>query len=479
MVMRKLILFTIVAGAAACLAAACTSRGSKNSKAHIADSTATTVVHPEWSENAVIYEVNLRQYTPEGTVGAFARHLPRLKELGADILWFMPVHPISEKERKGTLGSYYAVADYKAFNPEFGTMDDFKAMVSKAHEMGFKVIIDWVPNHTGCDNRWVAEHPDWYVHDEDGELVSPYDWTDVYKLDYTNSEMRKAMSDAMAFWLREADIDGFRCDVAGEVPTDFWDDTRKQLETVKPDIFMLAEASKPELQKNAFDMGYNWPMKDLFNAIAATSGQNTYRRPDSSSVIYPEKHAIDIDTLLAKQSIEYPAGTYMMNMITNHDLNSWEGTEFKRLGRLADAFAVLSYTLPGMPLIYTGQEVGMDRPFEFFEKDKAPDFTENAYTRFYRTLNALKHSRPELAAGTQGAPMTRYATTDPNIYIFERNLDGSRTIVGVNLGIDEQAIQFTGAKPSLSNATDIFTGTAATLPSTLAPGAYFIFTANK
>ena len=311
MVMRKLILFTIVAGAAACLAAACTSRGSKNSKAHIADSTATTVVHPEWSENAVIYEVNLRQYTPEGTVGAFARHLPRLKELGADILWFMPVHPISEKERKGTLGSYYAVADYKAFNPEFGTMDDFKAMVSKAHEMGFKVIIDWVPNHTGCDNRWVAEHPDWYVHDEDGELVSPYDWTDVYKLDYTNSEMRKAMSDAMAFWLREADIDGFRCDVAGEVPTDFWDDTRKQLETVKPDIFMLAEASKPELQKNAFDMGYNWPMKDLFNAIAATSGQNTYRRPDSSSVIYPEKHAIDIDTLLAKQSIEYPAGTYL------------------------------------------------------------------------------------------------------------------------------------------------------------------------
>ena len=342
MVMRKLILFTIVAGAAACLAAACTSRGSKNSKAHIADSTATTVVHPEWSENAVIYEVNLRQYTPEGTVGAFARHLPRLKELGADILWFMPVHPISEKERKGTLGSYYAVADYKAFNPEFGTMDDFKAMVSKAHEMGFKVIIDWVPNHTGCDNRWVAEHPDWYVHDEDGELVSPYDWTDVYKLDYTNSEMRKAMSDAMAFWLREADIDGFRCDVAGEVPTDFWDDTRKQLETVKPDIFMLAEASKPELQKNAFDMGYNWPMKDLFNAIAATSGQNTYRRPDSSSVIYPEKHAIDIDTLLAKQSIEYPAGTYMMNMITNHDLNSWEGTEFERLGNLTRAMAVLT-----------------------------------------------------------------------------------------------------------------------------------------
>ncbi len=478
MVMRKLILFTIVAGAAACLAAACTSRGSKNSKAHIADSTATTVVHPEWSENAVIYEVNLRQYTPEGTVGAFARHLPRLKELGADILWFMPVHPISEKERKGTLGSYYAVADYKAFNPEFGTMDDFKAMVSKAHEMGFKVIIDWVPNHTGCDNRWVAEHPDWYVHDEDGELVSPYDWTDVYKLDYTNSEMRKAMSDAMAFWLREADIDGFRCDVAGEVPTDFWDDTRKQLETVKPDIFMLAEASKPELQKNAFDMGYNWPMKDLFNAIAATTGQNTYRRPDSSSVIYPEKHAIDIDTLLAKQSIEYPAGTYMMNMITNHDLNSWEGTEFERLGNLTRAMAVLTYTLPGMPLIYTGQETGLDRALEFFEKDMPPTWTpRNDYFEFYQKLNHLKHTHPALRAGSSGADMKRYPTASDDIYVFSRKDDGGATIyVFANLGKSDAEVKYTGEAPAKDiTAVNFFTGRTDEFPTTLSPGEYHIY----
>ncbi len=434
----------------------------------------TTVKHPDWSRNATIYEVNVRQSTPEGTFKAFEQQLPRLKDLGVDILWFMPIHPISELNRKGTLGSYYAVQNYKKVNPEFGTLADFKNLVDKAHSMGMKVIIDWVPNHTGCDNVWVSTHPEYFAKDKDGKMFGPFDWTDTYKLDYSNPAMREAMREALIYWLTVGGIDGFRCDVAGQVPVDFWDETRSVLQAVKPDLFMLAEASEPPLSFNGFDMSYNWPMKDLFSAIAATSGQYTY---DDKK--FPASDATAIDALLARQAKEYAGDHYMMNMITNHDLNSWEGTEFKRLGRLADAFAVLSYTLPGMPLIYTGQEVGMDRPFEFFEKDKAPDWTENAYTRFYRTLNALKHSRPELAAGTQGAPMTRYATADPNIYIFERDLDGSRTIVGVNLGTDEQPIHFTGAKPALSNATDIFTGASATLPSTLAPGAYFIFTANK
>ncbi|MGM9859190.1 MAG: alpha-amylase family glycosyl hydrolase, partial [Muribaculaceae bacterium] len=197
----------------------------------------TTVSHPQWSRSAVIYEVNLRQYTNEGTLRAFQAHLPRLKRLGVDILWFMPIHPISELNRKGELGSYYAVRDYKGVNPEFGTFADFKAVVRAAHALGMKVIIDWVPNHSGCDNAWVSEHPDWYARNEQGEMYGPFDWTDVYKFDYSNPDMRHAMIDALQFWLREADIDGFRCDVAGQVPVDFWDECRPALESVKKDIF--------------------------------------------------------------------------------------------------------------------------------------------------------------------------------------------------------------------------------------------------
>ena len=305
------------------------------------DSTLTEVIHPDWTRNAVIYEVNLRQYTKEGTIKAFEAHLPRLKELGVDILWFMPIHPISEKNRKGELGSYYAVKDYKAVNPEFGTLEDFKAMIDNAHKAGFKVVIDWVPNHSGCDNAWVTEHPDWYVKNEEGKMYGPYDWTDVYKFDYSNKEMRAGMLDAMKFWVNLG-VDGFRCDVAGEVPTDFWDETRPALDSIKP-VFMLAEASKPELAKKAFDMSYNWPMKDLFNEITATQGINKRARAD----VKYDKNAESIDSLLAEQAVTYPGDTYMMNMITNHDLNSWEGTEYDRYGKGVDAFAVLTYTLPG------------------------------------------------------------------------------------------------------------------------------------
>ncbi len=297
----------------ALLVSACSGKGNVNREAPVErDSTFTSVKHPEWSRNAVIYEVNLRQYTDSGSVNAFAQHLPRLKELGVDILWMMPVHPISKKGRKGILGSYYAVADYKALNPEFGTIDQFKEMVRDAHAQGMKVILDWVPNHSGRDNKWITEHPDWYKKDSLGNMVGLYDWTDVYVFDYSNPEMRKGMIDAMKFWLSEVDVDGFRCDVAGEVPTDFWDEARPQLESAKSDVFMLAEASKPELQKNGFDMGYNWPMKDLFSEIAATAGQYTFKGTDGKVREFPEKHASDIFRLLDIQEKEYPKDTYLM-----------------------------------------------------------------------------------------------------------------------------------------------------------------------
>ncbi|MCH5219456.1 MAG: alpha-amylase [Muribaculaceae bacterium] len=439
----------------------------------------TTVKHPEWAKNAVIYEVNTRQFTDEGSFAGVNANLDRLKDLGVDILWFMPIHPISEKNRKGELGSYYAVKDYKAVNPEFGTLADFKTLVDNAHARGMKVILDWVPNHTGCDNAWVIEHPDYYARNEKGDMYGPYDWTDVYKLDYSNIGTREAMIDAMSYWLTDVGVDGFRCDVAMEVPTDFWNDARQRLQALQPELFMLAEASAPDLEEHAFDMAYNWPMKDLFNAISANAGQYGFVGNDGYVHTPAPARASDIPTLVQRQHADFPLGAYLMNMITNHDLNSWEGTEFDRLGHLVPAFAVLTYTLPGMPLIYTGQEVGMNRPFEFFVKDEAPDWTSNDWTLFYTALNSLKHSRPELSADASTASMITYRTTSPDVLVFERKDGNSRTIVGVNLGAETQTVTFDSASPDMTNAKAVSVKNGGTsIPETLESGEYFIFTVN-
>ncbi len=472
--MKKL-LYSLLAGVAALFGC---NTGEHKYTTEKSNTDTTAVSHPEWSRNAVIYEVNTRQYTPEGTFKAFAAHLPRLKELGVDILWFMPIHPISQTNRKGELGSYYAVDDYKGVNPEFGTLDDFKSLVEAAHQAGMKVIIDWVPNHTGCDNAWVSEHPDYYALNDDGKMYGPYDWTDVYQLDYSNADMRAAMIDAMQYWLREADIDGFRCDVAGNVPADFWNDARRELESVKPDIFMLAEAAMPELNKNGFDMSYNWPLANLFNAIAATAGQYHFVADGQSE---PRKFAVtraaDIDSLLADQATEYPVDSYMMNMITNHDYNSWEGTEFDRYGKFVPALAVLTYTLPGMPLIYTGQETGMNRAFEFFKKDDAPQWEpRNVYFTFYQALNNLKHKRSELAAGVRGGEMTVYPAGSDDVFVFSRTADGHTTLVGVNLGAERKPLKFEGDKPDAAGFRNVMDASSVDgLPEYLAPGEYFIY----
>lgn len=459
--------------AAAALLCSCNGAGKTNNETECTDS----ITHPQWSRNAVIYEVNTRQYTDEGTFNAFQTQIPRLQELGVDILWFMPIHPISELNRKGTLGSYYAVKDYKAVNPEFGTLDDFKAVVDSAHAAGMKVIIDWVPNHTGCDNAWVSEHPEYYKLNEEGQMYGPYDWTDVYQLDYSNEGTRAAMIDALKFWITEVGIDGFRCDVAGLVPVDFWNDARRELEAAAGDreIFMLAEATEPELVERAFDMDYNWPMKDLFSEIAATAGQYTFTDAQGNVKTFPVKYAQAIDSLLEVQAEQYPSYAYMMNMTSNHDLNSWEGTEFERLGNLAPAFAVLSYTLPGMPLIYTGQETGMNRALEFFEKDNAPQWEpRNDYFVFYQNMNRLKHNRPELAAGDYGAPLQKINTEAPGIYAFTRDLDGSATTVAVNLGTETTSVTI----PVTEGAVDAFNGEAAQESFTLEPGQYKIYISN-
>lgn len=434
--------------------------------------------HAPWSANAVIYEVNTRQYTDSGTFSEFARHIPRLAELGVDILWFMPIHPISELNRKGGLGSYYAVADYKGVNPEFGDLDDFRAVVDSAHAAGMKVIIDWVPNHTGCDNPWVTEHPEYYRLNDDGQMYGPFDWTDVYQLDYSKPELRLAMIDAMQYWIREAGIDGFRCDVAGMVPVDFWNAARDSIQSAAGErpVFMLAEATEPELTEHAFDMAYNWPMKDLFSEIAATSGQYTFAKEGEQQRTFPVKTAAAIDSLINLQSTQYPADAFLMNMTSNHDLNSWEGTEFERLGIYAPAFAALTYVLPGMPLIYTGQETAMDRALEFFVKDTPPQWEpRHPVFDFYKKLNALRHSRPELASGVAGGSVETWS--DGGMFAIRRQKGDSATCAVVNFGTDTVAVELPDFMPA--GTVDVFTGEPASIMTSFAPGQFQVLTSNK
>ena len=372
--------------------------------------------HAEWVYDATLYEVNIRQYTPEGTFSAFTSHIPRLKELGVDILWIMPIQPIGEKERKGTLGSYYSIKNYTRTNPEFGTPDDFKRLVDAAHDAGMKVILDWVANHTSHDADWIAEHKDWYVTDSLGQIVSPYDWSDVAKLNYDNADMRKAMSEAMIFWLKETDIDGFRCDVAYEVPTDFWESTVVELKKIKPDIFMLAEAEKPELNVKAFDAYYSWEVHHKMNEIAQG-------KADVNSL----REALN-------KTANFPGYAVPLLFTSNHDENSWKGSEFERMGDAAGTFAALTFVLPGMPLIYSGQEVGFNRRLQFFEKDSIDWSCSNNFTALYQKLIQLKKANKALFAPEYGGLLEEIATSSPNeIFAFRRKVENNTIIAVFNL----------------------------------------------
>ncbi|MCD6178815.1 MAG: alpha-amylase [Bacteroidales bacterium] len=356
----------------------------------------------EWSKNAVIYEVNVRQYTEAGTFKAFEAELPRLKELGVDILWLMPIYPIGIENRKGSLGSYYSIRDYVDVNPEFGTMEDMQSLIAKTHELGMHIILDWVANHSAWDHAWVTEHPEYYEKDSTGVMVSPFDWTDVVAFNYDNAGMREAMKNDMLFWVRDMDIDGFRCDVAGEVPTDFWEDARTALDNVKP-VFMLAEAEKAELVEKAFDMDYGWHQHHLMNEIA------------KGNIDANEMNAY-FDTL----DEEYPDRSYKMYFTSNHDENSWNGTVEERLGDAADALSVLSFTIGDMPLIYNGQEAALNKRLLFFEKDLIP-WEGYSKTDFFKKLTSLKHNQKALWNGMYGERFVRLASSaDKQIFAFDR-----------------------------------------------------------
>ncbi len=402
---------------------------------------------PEWLKSANIYEVHLRNYTPEGTIKAFQEHLPRLKEMGVDILWLMPVHPVSKIKSKGTMGSPYAVGDYYGINPDMGTMDDFKNLLSAIHRLDMHCIIDWVPNHSGWDNPWIYDHPEWYTKGADGEITDPlnphtgepWGWVDVADLNFDVPEMRQGMIDAMAFWIRDIGIDGFRVDVAHGVPQDFWKECTDQLFRIKP-IFMLAEAEEPALvNEGYFLMDYAWSMHHLYNEIAATHGVNTgdITKLQQGNLVSghehhgPTKYAWDIDGILHEMQPRYQMGI-KMNFTSNHDENSWAGSEFKRMGPSHKAFAVLSATMEGMPLIYSGQEAAMDKQLAFFDKDFIP-WGNFAYHDFYKTLLTLKHKNQALWNSVFGGPLRKIDTTNnQDLYAFHREKNGDQIVVAIN-----------------------------------------------
>ncbi|MDD4645647.1 MAG: alpha-amylase family glycosyl hydrolase [Bacteroidales bacterium] len=422
---------------------------------------ATSVVHPEWIKSAVLYEVNIRQYTPEGTLNAFAEKLPKLKELGVDILWLMPVNPIGEVNRKGPLGSYYSVRDYKGINPEFGTMDDFKALVKKTHELGMYLIIDCVPNHSSWDNPLVTEHPDWYAKDSLGKMFSPWDWTDVVKFDYNQKPLREYMIETMKYWLTETKLDGFRYDVAHQVPVDFWNEVRPALQSVKPDVLMLAEAEQRPLHEKAMDMSYGWELHHIMNQVAQG-----------------KQNVSHIDAYFDRAARDYNTHDIRIYFTSNHDENSWNGTEWERMGKATNLMTVFTYTIPGMPLVYSGQESGSTKRLKFFEKDPI-DWSDMSFATLYQQLDQLKHDNPALWNPGFGGNYTRLKTGNDNQVLAFKRETGTNSVVVV-LNMSAQPVQVRLSPDAVTGKYSQWPAGIQTKPSKapvdLGPWAYLIYT---
>ncbi len=367
--------------------------------------------HPDWSRDAVIYQLNQRCFTPEGTFAAAMAHLPRLKDLGVTILWLMPVNPIGQLNRKGSLGSPYAVRDYTSVNPEYGTLDDLRDFVSRAHELGMRVIIDWVPNHTACDHAWVEEHPDWYAKDSLGRArtVPWTNWDDVLDLDYSVPELREAMIRAMEFWLKEVQLDGFRCDVAGFLPVDFWEELRPRLEAIR-EVYLLAEWENRDLHAAGFDATYSWTLFDLLHDLCQER-----KSPESLGVYFNW------------QVKAWPADAQRMLFTSNHDKNSWEGTDTELFGEGLPAAIAFTFLCQGIPLVNNGQEAGLNRRLAFFEKDEI-HWRENPQRELIYQLIAFRKEHPALWNPGWGAGMEEVPTTSNCVTAFQRRLPGDRVI---------------------------------------------------
>jgi glycosidase len=393
------------------------------------------LTQPDWSNNAVMYEINVRQYSEEGTFKAVTRDLPRIKSLGVDVLWIMPIHPIGKKNRKGTKGSYYSVQDYTDVSPDYGTKADFKELVNNAHKLGMKVLIDWVANHTAWDHAWITEHKDWYAQNDKGEIVTQYDWTDVAKLNFEKVEMREAMIEAMKYWVSEFDIDGYRCDVAFLVPLDFWEELRTKLEEIKP-VYMLAE-----MEWNA-DITAN-PNKYFDNAFNASYGWNFMGV--SADFAKGKKSISDFKKEMQKNYEAFPSHMHKMLFLTNHDENSWNGTVDEKYGKNWQLFGVMVYTFPqNLPLIYTGEEVGLNRRMKFFEKDHITkaEWSNKSRVDWYKKMTTLKHDVP--AFHNMGRyddwldiPVNVDGTAPTEYYAYTRKNGNSEAYIFLNFGASQ------------------------------------------
>ncbi len=388
------------------------------------------LTQPEWSKNAVMYEVNVRQYSQEGTFKAVTKDLPRIKSLGVDVLWIMPIHPIGVKNRKGEMGSYYSVQNYTEISKDYGTKKDFKELVDAAHAQGMKVLIDWVANHTAWDHAWIQQHPHWYAQNEQGDIVTQYDWTDVAKLNYENNEMREAMIEAMKYWVSEFDIDGYRCDVAFLVPLDFWEQLRRELEAIKP-VYMLAEMEwnaditrEPNTYfENAFNAAYGWN----FMGVTADFAKGT-------------KSLKELKQELRSNYDAFPSYMHKLFYLTNHDENSWNGTVDEKYGKNWQVFGVMVYTLPqSLPLIYTGEEIGLNRRMKFFEKDNITktEWANKSREAYYKKMTALKHNVAAFHNTGSNAdwvelPLSVVGATGDQHYAYKRKNGNSEAYVFLN-----------------------------------------------
>lgn len=375
--------------------------------------------HPSWSYDTNIYEVNVRQYTPEGTFQAFEKHLPRLKDMGIEVLWFMPITPISIRDRKGTLGSYYAVQNYTDVNPEFGTLKDFIDLVKYAHHLGFKIIVDWVANHTGNDNTWINEHPDFFCFNEDSQIIHPNGWEDVSKLNYDNQQMRVAMIDAMKFWVDTCDIDGFRCDMAHLVPLEFWKRARRELRRTKEDLFWLAECEEANYHE-VFDATYTWNWMHKTEAFCK-------KQADLKS----------LEELLMQYHLLFYKDAFRVYFTSNHDENSWNGTEYEKYGDAAKVLAVFSCTWKGIPMIYSGQELPNNKRLHFFDKDQIEWKQKCELHDFYKTLLHLRKTNAALRAGDTNAVSTKIKTNhEDKIFAFTRKNGNDEVLVILNFSAE-------------------------------------------
>ena len=377
--------------------------------------------NPEWSYSAILYEMNIRQFTTEGTFRAASERLPFLRSIGVDAIWLMPIYPIGEEDRKGSLGSYYSIRDYKGVNPEFGSEADLRDFITKAHALGIKILFDWVANHTARDARWISERPvDWYERDSEGRAKVPWDWSDTAKLNYANREVWRGQIDAMRYWVEQFGIDGFRCDMAMLVPIEFWQEASAELHAIKSDIFMLAEAEEDNLFEGAFNMSYQWNIHHIMCDIA----KGARRVWDMRNAMHAERQ-------------RYPREAMRLSFTSNHDENSWSGSEQSRFGRALEVMTAMTFLMPStMPLIYTGQEVGYDHSFAFFDRDPIPEelYKEGYATELYRRLADLKHSQRALDSGQRGGDVIEIENNAKDCMMtFVREVEGSRVVAIVNL----------------------------------------------